>query len=110
MPHTLDSALDDDLISILTRYDDMGIFEVRVGELDTIVTIDLGRFISSDQTKFRVSHAIHTPTLAAPYRTRKLFADYPAYALHRAIRGLTEDYRDAVKRGHAPSDSWLVKN
>src|ERR1700730_6270647 len=75
-----------------------------------LVTIDLGRVMDSDETKFRVSHAIKTPMQIAPYRTSIPVADYPAYALHKAITGLTDYYRDAVKNGHKPSEQWLVKN
>lgn len=110
MSWTFDSALEDDLITVLERDDQMGEFAVRVGELDTIVIISLGRFMNGEMTKFSVSHSIHTPTQAGPYRTSKPFAESPAYALHRAISGLTSYYRDAVKDGHKPSEMWLVKN
>jgi hypothetical protein len=110
MAYTFDSALNDDLVTVVTRRDAMGIFEVRVGELETLITIDLGRFMDSDKTKFRVSHAIKTPLQAGPYRTSIPFADYPAYALHRAITGLTDYYRDAVKKGYEPRQQWLVEN
>jgi hypothetical protein len=110
MAYTFDSALDDDLVTVVTRHDAMGTFEVRLGELETLITIDLGRFMDSDKTKFRVSHAIKTPLQAGPYRTSTPVDDYPAYALRRAITGLTDYYRDAVKKGHKPSEQWLVEN
>lgn len=110
MAYSFDSALDDDLVTVVMRNDAMGIFEVRLGKLETPVTIDLGQFMDSDQTKFRVSHAIKTPVQIGPYRTSKPFGDYPAYALHRAISGLTDYYRQAVKEGHKPSEQWLVEN
>ncbi len=109
MPWTFDSALDDVLVAVLERDDEMGYFALRIGELDTIVTVSLGRFMNGETTKFSVSHAIHTPTQGGPYRTSKPFADYPSYALHMAISGLTNYYRDAVKNGHEPSESWLVE-
>ena len=109
MVWTFDSALADDLISVENRDDDMGLFEVRIGPLEAVVTIELGRFMTSENTKFFVSHAIKPPTLATPYRTSHQFADYPAYALHRAIAGLTSEYRVAVGAGHAPEEAWLVE-
>lgn len=109
MPHTFDSALKDDLVSVVNRDDDMGSFKIQIGALETVVTIELGRFMTSDETKFFVSHAIKTPVQAGPYRTSRPFADYPPYALHMAIRGLTDYYRQAVDKGHEPSEDWLVE-
>jgi len=111
VPYTFDSALDDDLITVVDRNDEMGSYAVKVGELETTVFIEIGRFMSSDTTKFSVSHAIHTPVnAAAPYRTSLPFADYPAYALARAVSGLTDYYRLAVEKGHKPSEKWLVRD
>lgn len=110
MPHTFDSVLDDDVVTVINRNDSMGVFEVRIGDLETVVTIELGRFMDGDQTKFSVSHAIKTPAQLAPYRTSHPFADNAPYALHRAITGLSEPYRGAVRAGLTPSESWLVEN
>jgi hypothetical protein len=110
MPYTLDSALDDDLITVVNRNDSMGLYEVRIGTLKKIVSIELGRFLDSEWTKFDISHAIKTPALMSPYRTSRPFADYPAYALHQAISGLTQYYRQAVENGDKPDENWLVKN
>ncbi|MGO9769533.1 MAG: hypothetical protein ACLPSW_08275 [Roseiarcus sp.] len=110
MAHIFDDALSDDLVTVVTRNDSMGTFDVQIGELETIVTIDLGRFMDCDRTKFQLSHAIKTPIQAGPYRTSIPIADDPAYALHRAIKSLTDYYRDAVKRGHKPNEQWLVEN
>ena len=107
MAYTFDSALNDDLVTVVTRLDSRGIFEIRIGELETLVTIDLGRVMDSDETKFRVSHTIKTPTQIGPYRTSIPVADYPAYALHKAITGLTDYYRDAVKKGTNQANNGL---
>ena len=109
MPYTFDTALDDPDITVVDRNDDMGSYTIQVGSLQTHVRIELGRFPNSNDTKFIVSHAINTPTQTGPYRTSRPWADYPEYALHRAISGLTEYYRDAVKAGHNPKENWLVK-
>ena len=108
MPWTIDKALDDPDIEVVDRHDEMGSYAIKVGSLSPVITIELGRFMNSDTTKFIVSHAIHTPEQAGPYRTSKPFDDYPAYALHRAVDGITSYYRSAVKAGHKPKDSWLV--
>ena len=110
MPYTIDSALEDDLVTVLDRHDDMGSFAVTIGVLDTTVFIELGRFLTDDRVKFHVSHSIHTPLQAGPYRTSKPFDDDAPYALHRAINGLTSYYRDAVNAGHEPEEGWLVPN
>lgn len=109
MPHTFESALNNSLIHVVSRNDSSGVYEIRVGELETIVTIELGRLMDSDRTRFSLSHTIKTPTQAGPYRTSVPIADYPAYALLMAITGLTQYYRDAVKEGHKPNENWLVK-
>lgn len=109
MAHTFDSALADDLVEVVSRDDSMGIFEIQIGTLKTIITIDLGRFMDSEWTKFRISHAIKTPVQIGPYRTSRPFSDYPAYALQQAISGLAGAYREAVNAGYTPKENWLVE-
>jgi hypothetical protein len=108
MPWTIDSALEDDLVTVVERDDDEGEFILRIGDLNTIVTISLRRFMNDDRTRFIVSHAIHTPSQAGPYKTSVQVADDPAYALHRAVSGLTDYFREAIKAGHKPAETWLV--
>ena len=108
MPYTFDSSLDDNDIEILHRDDSKGLFVIRIGELAQEVEIQLGREMDNNGTHFSVSHAIHTPLQAGPYRTSRPWADYPAYALHQAVSGLTMYYRQAIEAGHQPNDSWLV--
>jgi hypothetical protein len=62
----------------------------------------------SDETKVTVTHAIHTPVQAGPYRTSRPYWDDPAYALEMTINGFTRYYEDAVGAGHTPNPSWLV--
>lgn len=109
MPHTIDDALSDPLVTVVERDDEIGWYTIRLGDLKTNVSIDLGRLQTSDRTKFRTSHVIHTPLQNDAYRTSLPFADYWAYALHRAISGLTDYYNQAVAKGHTPSENWLVK-
>ena len=109
MAWTFDEALADDLVTVVTRDDSVGTFEFRVGELETVITVELGRFMDSDWTKFRRSHAIKTPLQAGPYLPSRDFDDYPAYALHRAIDSITNYYRQAVRKGLTPSKEWLVR-
>lgn len=110
MAWTIDKALDDELITVVSRNDSVGLFVILLGELETEITIELNRHLDSDMTKFQVSHAIKTPKQAGPYRTGAPYGDYPAYALHKAITGLTQYYKDAVKEGHKPTEDWLLPN
>lgn len=109
MAWTFDEALADDLVTVVTRDDSAGTFEFQVGELETVITIELGRFMDSEHTKFRRSHAIHTPVQIGPYLPSRDFDDYPACALHRAIDSITDYYRQAVQKGHTPAEDWLVR-
>lgn len=104
-----DSALDDDLIEVVERMDEMMHFAIRLGDLDEMIFIDLGRMASSDETKVFQSHAIATPSQAGPYRTSRPYYDDPEYALSTTISALTDYYRQAVRDGHEPSEDWLVK-
>ena len=108
MTYTFDAALDDELVTVIERSDEMGVFQIRVGTLETLVTIRLCRYMTSEHTRFEVSHAIKTPLQIGPYRTSVPSDDSPGSALHRAIDGLTRWYRDAVKMGHEPREDWLV--
>ena len=109
MAFTIDGVLESEFVTVIERNDDAGLYCVRIGTLATAVTIELRPAESGEMTEFVVSHAIHTPTQAGPYRTSLPFGDYPAYALHKAISGLTSYYRDAVRQGHQPSEDWLVQ-
>ena len=110
MVYTFDSVLQDDVVTVVTRDDEKSIFVVCIGVLETPVTIELGRFMDSDRTKFQASHAIKTPLQIGPYHTSLPFDDSPAFALHRALDGLTSYYRQAVDAGHKPSEDWLVRD
>ena len=111
MPYTIDGVLNDPLLTVEDRHDEMGSFAIKIGSLQTVVFIELGRFRTQDTTKFDVSHAIYTtpPIQIDPYRTSSPYADYWEYALHRAVDGLLSYYRQAVAAGHTPSENWLVE-
>lgn len=110
MTWTLNKALEDDLITVVSRDDTSGLYKVKVGDLSTVVTITLKRQPNTRRTDFRVSHAIHTPMLNGPYHTSLPFGDDAAHALHSAITGLTMWYHQALEKGHKPIESWLVGN
>ena len=110
MDYTFDSVLQDDVVTVVTRDDEKGTFVICIGVLKTHVTIELGRYMVSDETKFQVSHVIMTPVQIGPYHTSLPFADSPVSALNRAVGGLTSFYRQAVEEGHEPSEDWLVRD
>ena len=109
MEHDFDSVLDNDLVEVVERDNAKGYFCIRIGTLDTPVMIHLGRYMTTDETKYFVSHAIKTPLQGSPYRTSQAFDDTPAGALRKAVFGLTNYYRRAVGEGHEPNEDWLVK-
>ena len=108
MPFTFDGVLDNDLLTLVCGDVSSGTFKFRVGTLKTVITINLSSPTDSDRTTFRRSHAIKTPSQAGPYLPSLDFADYPAYALHRAITSITDYYKQAEEDGHTPTEDWLV--
>jgi len=104
-----DDALNDPLVTVVNRIDDWGTFEIQLGAIPTIITIELGRHMNSNETKVNVSHAIHTPIQMGPYRTSIPYWDDPEYALEMTINGFTQYYENAVSAGHTPDVSWLVE-
>ena len=109
MAWTLDTALDDESINVINRNDHLGVYEFRLGDLETVVTIQVTRLPASDEAVYHRSHAIHTPTQAGPYHQSRPYWDDVPYALHQAVSSITQYYRDAVKAGHRPQESWLVR-
>ncbi len=108
MSWDFNSALNDPLVTVVNRIDDWGTFKIQIGTIATIISIQLSRHMTTDETKVSVSHAIHTPVQAGPYRTSQPYWDDPEYALKRTISSLTDYYNEAIKGGHAPASSWLV--
>lgn len=108
MAWTIDSALDTDMIEVISREEANGIYRIRLGELRTVVTIRLKPMQRGRYTQFLQSHVIQTPCQATPYRTSRPFNDTPAAALHQAIGGLVSYYDEAVRAGHKPCEEWLV--
>ena len=99
---------DDDLVTVVNFNVSHGVFEFTVGELDLIVTVELGRFLDSNDTKFYRSHAIKTPTQLGPYLPSRTFEDTPEAALCTAVSSITDYFRRAVDAGHVPAEEWLV--
>ena len=96
---TFDDLLNDGLITVTEKYDDIGMFVDRIGSHVRPVTIELGRFMTGVHKRFELNHAIKAPLRASPYCTNLPLDHSPCHALHPAINGLTSWYRDAVEKG-----------
>lgn len=104
---TVDSALQDECVSVVQRRDDEGAYMIRIGSLQTIVTIYL-RPTWGTRTAFRQSHAIKTPRQRCADWSCAPEAQSPGDALRKAISSLTTHYQKAVCEGFAPTEDWLV--
>jgi hypothetical protein len=109
MAWTIDSALEDVSIKVIRRRP-LNEYQFTVGELKTVIIVRTYEETMGGGYIFEQSHFIKTPLQIGPYQTSKPWGDYEAYAVHQAISGITEWYRDAVEAGHAPSESWLIPN
>lgn len=106
---TIDSALNNPLVRVVARDDAKGAYEIRIGELNTIVSVTLERRADLGFV-FKVSH--HIVIVDDPYGGPSYlpcfgFGTTPAKALQRAVKYLTEQYDAAVRGGYKPSESWL---
>ncbi|MFH1226724.1 MAG: hypothetical protein V1701_02320 [Planctomycetota bacterium] len=108
MGWTIESALDDDLISNPRKL--LSGYQFTLGEIPVLITIRLYKQLNGKNVEFEQSHFIHTPIQGGPYMTSIPWNDDEASALHQVISGFTRDYNAAVKQGHKPAESWLVPN
>lgn len=82
---------------------------VRVGVLSNPVTIRIYyRPRESEPFTFEISASMKTAK-GAPSPATEAGAATENEALRRAIRTLTQDYEEAVRRGEMPDDEWLVE-
>lgn len=110
MAYSIETALADKDITLIEQNDAMGEYVLTIGQLETPVVVTIRRLPHDETFEFRTSHAIKTPTQLTPYNTSQPFEKDYAYALHRAVSGLTEYYREGTIAGHQPNVDWLVKN
>lgn len=83
---------------------------VRIGVLSKAVTIRIfENDRSSDPFTFETSAMMKT-SAEGEARPDHSGAPTEGEALRRAIRTLTQDYEDAVRRGEMPDDRWLVES
>jgi hypothetical protein len=104
---TFDRALAKPLIEIVSRNDEQGVFQVRVGAIATVVTIKLfaledGRYLTTQD------YAIKAGGQAGPYEVRYTPCVIPGDALDNAISTYSFYYKLALRHGYKPDSSWLV--
>jgi len=81
----------------------------RLGVPKTQITIRIYKLVEHDLFFFAQSHFLHTPKQLDPYMTNANYANTYEWTLRRA-RDTFGDYTYAVRAGHKPEESWLVKN
>lgn len=111
MPHTIDTALNHPGVHVVRRPSaELGTYVFHVGSLTPEITVRLYRAPTGDGVCWEQSHFIKTPVQMSPYATSRPWGDDAAYALHLAVRTITQYYDQAVLERHTPEDSWLVPN
>jgi hypothetical protein len=82
----------------------------RLAELKPIIKIRLFRYPGDKEVYFELSHFIRLPgQTGTPHLSLKSDGN-EAYALTHAVEALIESYDSGVKKGHEPSDAWLIPN
>jgi hypothetical protein len=112
-------AIADEALSIETAFGEESVhdareflaeYEFRVGVLSTPISIRISRRIPKGDFVFEQSHFIKTPAQYTAYAASEPFAADPVKAVQDAVRSITTFYDSATKRGHKPSENWLVCN
>lgn len=85
-------------------------YQFMLRGLSKMITIRLYEYIKTGKVGFEQSHFIHTPVQAGPYITDVVGGDEETNVIQRAVSTLTRFYKDAVREGHQPDDSWLKIN
>jgi hypothetical protein len=105
---TIDAAFSEECVHDAREF--VAEYEFRVGVLSTPIHIRISRRIPKGDFIFEQSHFIKTPAQYTAYAASEPFAVDPAKAVHDAVSSITTFYDSATKRGHKPSESWLVRN
>src|SRR5262249_4064070 len=112
---TLDDVLsmNKDLVSISSYNPRTARCAVKLKHLKTHVIVALRQLDTHPPsektwTRYKMSHAIKTPLMVAPYRINWPCGEDQQDAISRAIADLVTDYRLAIDAGHKPDESWLI--
>ncbi|WP_339524232.1 hypothetical protein [Pseudomonas sp. EL_65y_Pfl2_R96] len=74
------------------------------------IKIWLGDSPSDEPYFYTLSHNVHTPTQAGPYRPSRTCAATEEEALRDAISATRSFLVGAIQQGHEPQDSWMIPN
>ncbi|HEX2835366.1 MAG TPA: hypothetical protein VHW00_20295 [Thermoanaerobaculia bacterium] len=82
---------------------------VKIGVLSKFVTIRIYHDAEKPEPFTFELSAVMKPAVDRDACDGERRASSPNEALRRAVRMLTQDYEDAVRRGEMPDDAWLVE-
>lgn len=107
-------ALSNDHVTVVDVDAANRVFRFRLGQLNTVVMVRVSKrrvaSVAGRPYQYTASHALHTPKLAAPYRSSHPYGDTPEATLAKAVEDLVWFYGPAVRDGHEPSETWLAPN
>jgi hypothetical protein len=95
------------LFSVVSRDDASGILMLRLGEIPTVITIEIEEIEGSDLFALHASHGIKPPGTSL-YFVRYREYSSPGEGLADFQRFFARTYKQAVDKGHRPSEAWLV--
>lgn len=106
---TFDDVLENCLVTVVSRDDKKGIFKIKIGTLDTTITIKVNQRKSVNrQYLYHVSHGIQTPIQHGPYFSSVCWGPTRPLSLHKAIEDFLVYYKKAIKDNYDPESEWLV--
>lgn len=110
MPWTPEDVFTTDADAIDVAKELVKEYQFTLKDISTPITIRLYRVFGAEGIHFTQSHFIHTPVQAGKYATSRPWNDDLGAALHQVVSGITQYYNQAVKKGHAPDEAWLIPN
>ena len=104
---TFDDVLRNPWINVITRNDAAGFYEIKIGEIDCVVSIQLFEG-DGGRTNYETSHYIQPPFMSQPYISPCPWDTTPELALDNAVGNLCSWYKMALTSQHKPHKDWLV--
>lgn len=108
MAWTIEEALVDEAIERTEKTNEGYSFWLK--NIPTEISIVLSVNPVAGGFNFQLSHSIHTPIQIMAYHPSRPWGDDEAYALHLAVCTITDYYKQAINKGHIPSETWLIAN
>jgi len=85
-------------------------YEVRVGDIPTAICLQVYRRRSDGKLLIEQSHFIKTGIQYLPYAVSEFQGLDETAAVSQLKKNILGFYEQAVRRGYAPAESWLVPN